>query len=70
MSLTVSQDADFFQVGLCIVSSGMLSSWRLGTDDQHSIGNFIIRKFQYLLEVMDEWINFMEAILNSLEKFL
>ena len=70
MTLTVSQDANFFQVGLGIVSPGMLSCWRLGTDDQHSIGNFIIWNLQNLLEIMDEGIDFMEAILNFLEKFL
>ena len=70
MTLTVSQNANFLQVGLGIVSPGMLSCWRLGTDDQHSIGNFIVRNLQNLLEIMDEGIDFMEAILDPLQKLL
>ena len=70
MVLTVGHNADLFQVKLGIVPPGMFSSGSFGTDDQLSICYLFIRNFQNLLEVIDEWIVLMEAILNSLEKFL
>ena len=70
MVLTVGHYADLFQVKLGIVPPSMFSSGSFGTDDQLSICYFIIRNLQNLLEVVDEWIDFMKAILNPLEKLL
>ena len=52
------------------LSSGMLSSWCLCTDDYNSIGYIFIWNFHNLFEVLDEGIDFMEAILDPLQKLL
>ena len=70
MVLTIGHYADLFQVKLGIVPPSMLSSRCFGTDDQLSIGYLFIWYFQNLLEVLDEWISFMKAILNPLKKLL
>ena len=70
MALRIGKDADFLQICLGIVSSGMLSSWCLCTDDYNSIGYIFIWNFHNLFEVLDEGIDFMEAILDPLQKLL
>ena len=70
MVLTVGHYTDLFQVKLGVVPPSMFSSGSFGTNDQLSIGYLIIRNLQNLLEVVDEWIDFMKAILNPLKKLL
>ena len=70
MALRIGKDADFLQICLSIVASGMFSSWCLCTDDHNSIGNLFIWNFHYLYEVLDEGIYFMETILDPLQKLL
>ena len=70
MVLTVGHYANLFQVKLGIVPPGVFSSGSFGTDNQLSIGYLLIRNLQNLLEVVDEWIDFMKRVLNPLENLL
>ena len=64
MGFTAGKNADFLKVELFIVPSCMFSRWsRLGTDDDFPFWKIFCSDFHDLLEVLDEWVVFMESFL-------
>ena len=61
VSLTVSEDTDFSQVGCEVVPTCMLLSWlRLSADHKLTALQLLILDLDNLLEVLDPWIGSLQ----------
>ena len=62
---TVSEDADFSQIGCEVVPTCMLLSWlRLSTDHKLAALQLLILDLDNLLEVLDPWIGSLQFSLS------
>ena len=65
VSLTVSEDADFSQIGSEVVPTCMLLSWlRLSADHKLTALQLLILDLDNLLEVLDPWIGSLQFSLG------